>query len=119
MCKQSVTFTPWPLNMGQTGIIKSQILCLLVISHLILHLCNVYLTVLSYLFLKHVFMYFLIMEHLYRQACFINRQDGKYNRQAVKLIDRPVARQMKLGSVTRVGNGRRNIKHVGYFTDSS
>ena len=27
----------------------------------------------------------------------------------------PVARWIKLGSVTRVGNGRRNIKH---FTDS-
>ena len=46
------------------------------------------------------------------QACFINRQAGKCNRQAVKLTKSPVARWMNLGSVTRVGNGRRNIKHV-------
>ena len=34
------------------------------------------------------------------------------NQQALKLTDRPVARWMNLGSVTRVGNGHRNIKHV-------
>ena len=48
----------------------------------------------------------------YRQACLINRQAGKCNRQAVKLTDRPVATRLKLGSDARVGNGRRNIKHV-------
>ena len=48
----------------------------------------------------------------YRQACLINRHSGKCNRQAVKLTGRPVARWMKLGSDTKVGNGRRNIKHV-------
>ena len=42
----------------------------------------------------------------------INRQAGKCNRQAVKLTDRPVARGLKLGSDIRVGNGRRNIKHI-------
>ena len=48
----------------------------------------------------------------YRQACLINRQAGKCNRQAAKLTDRPVARWLKLGADTRVGNGRRNIEHV-------
>ena len=48
----------------------------------------------------------------YRQACLIKRQAGKCNRQAVKLTDRPVARGLKLGLDTRVGNGHRNIKHV-------
>ena len=48
----------------------------------------------------------------YRQACLINRQAGKCNRQAVKLISRPVARWMKLGSDTRAGKDLRNIKHV-------
>ena len=42
----------------------------------------------------------------YRQACFINRQGGKCNRQGVKLTDKPVARWMYLGSVTRVRNSR-------------
>ena len=55
----------------------------------------------------------------YRQACLINRQAGECNWQAIKLTDMPVARWMNLGSVTRVGNGHRNIKHVWYFTDSS
>ena len=48
----------------------------------------------------------------YKQACLINQQAGKCNRQAVKLTDRLVAMWMNLGSDTRVGNGRRNIKHV-------
>ena len=30
----------------------------------------------------------------------------------VSINDRPVARWVSLGSVTRVGNSRRNIKHV-------
>ena len=48
----------------------------------------------------------------HRQACLINQQAGKCNRQAVKLTNTPVARGLKLGSDTWVGNGRRNIKHV-------
>ena len=48
----------------------------------------------------------------YRQACLINRQAGNCNRQVIKLTNRPVAKGLKLGSDTRVGNGRRNIKHV-------
>ena len=48
----------------------------------------------------------------YRQACLINRQAGKCNQQTIKLTNRLVARGLKLGSNTRVGNGRRN------FTDS-
>ena len=47
----------------------------------------------------------------YRQACLINPQAGKCNRQAVKLTDRPVARGLKLGSDTRAVNGLRNIKY--------
>ena len=47
----------------------------------------------------------------YRQACLINQQAGKCNRQAVKLTDGHVARGLKVGSDTRVGNGHRNIKH--------
>ena len=35
-----------------------------------------------------------------------------YRNPTVKLTDRPVARGLKLGSDTRVGNGCRNIKHV-------
>ena len=45
------------------------------------------------------------LDTCYRQACLINRQAGK-------CTDRPVARGLKLGSDTRVGNGHRNIKHV-------
>ena len=47
----------------------------------------------------------------YRQACFIN-QARKCHWQHVKLTDRPVARWMNLGSVTRVRKGRRDIKHI-------
>ena len=54
----------------------------------------------------------------YRKGCFINWQDWKCNRQAVKLTDSPVARWMKSGSVTRVSNGCRNIKYAWHFTDS-
>ena len=49
----------------------------------------------------------------------VNRQDVKCNRQVFNLKDMPVARWMDLGSVTRVGNSRRNLKHVSYFTISS
>ena len=50
------------------------------------------------------------MDTFYRQACLINQQAGKCNRQAVKLTNRPVAKGLKLGSNTRVSNGRKNIK---------
>ena len=41
----------------------------------------------------------------YRQACLINRQARKCNRQAIKLTDWLVTRGLKLGSDTKVGNG--------------
>ena len=50
--------------------------------------------------------------YLLRQACLINRQAGKCNRQAVKLTDRLVARGLKLGSDTRVGNGPRQAGNL-------
>ena len=40
----------------------------------------------------------------YTQACLINQQAGKHNRQAVQLTDIPVARWMKLGSDIKVAN---------------
>ena len=46
----------------------------------------------------------------YWQACLINQQTRKCNRQAVKLTERSVARWLKLGSDSRVGNSCRNIK---------
>ena len=40
------------------------------------------------------------------------RQAWKCNRQALKLTDRPVARWMNLGSVTRIGNSCKNISNM-------
>ena len=39
----------------------------------------------------------------------LDRQASKCNRRAVKFTKRPVARWMKLGSDTRLDNGRRNF----------
>ena len=48
--------------------------------------------------------------NLIQTACFIIIITHK----AGNVTDRPVARWIKIGSVTRVTNGRRNIKHI-YF----